>query len=559
MVTETGIDLVGEIPWEATGCKFYETREELLAGVTPYLTEGLQANEFCVWALASSLSESEAFSALRSTLPKLDAYLASHMIEIVEIPDWYARAGAFHRHLVVTRWRRKAAEALAGGYSGMRISRSTGLRSPEGQLLGLSAAYFQVHPYPTQRELQLVELYARLSAQIAEHRKTRTLLERSEAYLAEAQRLSHTGSWAYDPVSHEMFWSREQFRILGFFPGEVRPDFELFLAMIHPDDRASVQQSFNPTPGDARDHETDYRIIRPDGTIRYLHTIGHPVLVADKISEWVGTVVDVTERKLAKKALGEAHAELAHATRLATLGELATSLAHEMNQPLGAIVNNCNACVRLFDQHASQEEIREVLSDICSDAHRASSIIARTRELVKKSPSQKTLLALNEVFDEVLALANHALQEHHIAVRTEVEPNLPLVPGDRIQIQQVLLNLLINAVDAMNDIEADRRIATLRALRQGQSDAPAVLVQVTDFGRGLKADDVDRLFEPFYSTKSNGMGMGLIISRSIVEAHGGRLWMDANLGPSTTFSFVLPATQPGHLETEGITIPRATP
>jgi signal transduction histidine kinase len=169
---------------------------------------------------------------------------------------------------------------------------------------------------------------------------------------------------------------------------------------------------------------------------------------------------------------------------------------------------------------------------------------------VKKSPSQKTLLALNEVFVEVLALANHALQEHHITVRTEVEPSLPLVSGDRIQIQQVLLNLLINAVDAMNDTDADRRIATLRAVRQGQSDAPAVLVQVTDFGRGLKAGDVDRLFEPFYSTKSNGMGMGLLISRSIVEAHGGRLLMDANLGPSTTFSFILPATQPAHLETE---------
>jgi signal transduction histidine kinase len=178
---------------------------------------------------------------------------------------------------------------------------------------------------------------------------------------------------------------------------------------------------------------------------------------------------------------------------------------------------------------------------------------------VKKSPSQKTLLALNEVFDEVLALANHALQEHHITVRTEVEPNLPLVSGDRIQIQQVLLNLLINAVDAMSDTEADRRIATLRALRPGHSDPPAVLVEVTDFGHGLKADDVDRLFEPFYSTKSNGMGMGLLISRSIVEAHGGRLWMDANPGPSTTFSFILPATQPAHLETEGMTTPRATP
>lgn len=546
-MNDTGIDLVGEIPWEAHACRFYETREELLTGVALYLKDGLKANEFCVWALSPSLSEPEAWTALKNNIPELHTYLASRSIEVVEAPDWYALGGSFHRHLVLMRWRRKAAEALAGGYTGMRISRSTILRSRAGKLLGLSSTHFQLQQCPSERELRLIDLNTRLGAHISERRKTQAVLERSEAYLAEAQRLSHTGSWAYNPVTGEMFWSLEHFRIFGLAPGGVRPCFELFLKTIHSEDRPRIKQLFDAPTDVARDYETEYRIIRPDGTVRHLHVVGHPVLIANEISEWIGTVIDITERKLAEKALREAQTELAHATRLATLGELGTSVAHEINQPLGAIVNNSNVCLRLFDKNGSNDEIREALSDIVGDALRASSVVARIRDHVRRTPPKRTLLALSETFNDLSALANHDLLEQHITIRTELEPDLPLVFADRIQIQQVLLNLIMNGIDAMRDVEYDRRMIKLRAAREDRPDDPVVLIQVQDFGRGFRASDAERLFDAFYSTKSNGMGMGLTISRSIVEAHGGRLWTTPNQeGPGATFYFTLPAEQAAH-------------
>jgi PAS domain-containing protein len=194
------------------------------------------------------------------------------------------------------RWRRKAAQALARGYAGMRVSRSTLLRSRAGKLLGLSSTHFQSQQCPSERELQLIDLYTRLTTQISERRRTRAALERSEAYLAEAQRLSHTGSWAYNPVSGEMFWSLEHFRIFGLAPGDIKPCFELFLKTIHSEDRPRIKQLFDTPAGAARDYETEYRIVRPDGAIRHLQAIGHPVLTADEISEWVGTVIDVTSQ-----------------------------------------------------------------------------------------------------------------------------------------------------------------------------------------------------------------------------------------------------------------------
>jgi C4-dicarboxylate-specific signal transduction histidine kinase len=251
--------------------------------------------------------------------------------------------------------------------------------------------------------------------------------------------------------------------------------------------------------------------------------------------------MDITERKQAEEELRKTQAELAHVTRITTLGELAASIAHEINQPLGALVNNSNVGLRLVNGvRGLPNELREILSDIVHDANRTSAIVARIRALAKKSIPEKTLLQLEEVVAEVLALANRELTERRIIVRTELSDDLPQVSGDRVQLQQVLLNLVINGIEAMSSVDDERRILTIGGQHAELDGQPSVRITVRDLGSGLRPEDGERLFEAFYTTTSHGMGMGLRISRSIVEAHGGRLWATPNDGPGATFSCTLP-------------------
>jgi C4-dicarboxylate-specific signal transduction histidine kinase len=239
--------------------------------------------------------------------------------------------------------------------------------------------------------------------------------------------------------------------------------------------------------------------------------------------------------------LQKAQAELAHVTRVTTLGELAASIAHEVNQPLGAISNNVNACLRFLA--AGPENLHEVkgaLSDIVSGVDRANSIILRMRALAKKVPPEMTRLHLEEVVTDVLSLIHHELTRHDVTIHTELPKDLPPVPGDRVQLQQVLLNLVMNGVEAMNEVAEGERKISIRARRHEDNGGPAVLVSVQDTGAGLKPAEVDRLFEAFYTTKAHGLGMGLAISRSIIEAHGGRLWATTNAPQGAVFQFALP-------------------
>jgi C4-dicarboxylate-specific signal transduction histidine kinase len=251
----------------------------------------------------------------------------------------------------------------------------------------------------------------------------------------------------------------------------------------------------------------------------------------------------VTERKRAEEKLHQAQTELAHVTRMTTMGELAASIAHEINQPLGAIVNNGNACNRILSEKGCPAEARECLNDIVKDAIRASSIIVRIRALMKRTPPEKTQLFLRDVVTDVLALAHAELTRHEIVVHTTFEPELCIVSGDRVQLQQVMLNLLINGIEAMRDVVESDRMMSIREVRETREDQPFVLLSVKDSGRGLNPGNMDRLFEAFYTTKPQGMGMGLRISRSIIEAHGGRLWGTPNVGPGATFQFILPLEQ----------------
>jgi PAS domain S-box-containing protein len=288
-----------------------------------------------------------------------------------------------------------------------------------------------------------------------------------------------------------------------------------------------------------------YRTASADGSALYIATSGKPLFDADgRFLGYRGVSSDVTAAVRAEqveKALREAQAELAHVTRVTTLGEVTASFAHEVNQPLAAIVNNANACLGLLPSGPHDlDEIRDALGDIVSDAERASAIIQRVRTMATRSPSEKVPLRLEDVVADVVALATTESAARRVTIRTEVAADLPVVSGDRVQLQQVLLNLVVNGMDAMGTVAEERRLLVIRGRPDMQDGNSAATISVQDHGTGLNAAQRDRLFEAFYTTKPHGMGMGLAISRSIIEMHGGRLWAEPNEGPGATFSFSVP-------------------
>src|SRR6266850_1569979 len=250
-----------------------------------------------------------------------------------------------------------------------------------------------------------------------------------------------------------------------------------------------------------------------------------------------------------QQELHKAQANLAHMTRLTTMGELTASIAHEVNQPLTAVVNNANACLGLLDpasKHPGEggpnlEEVREALAEIIDDADRASAVILRVRQLAKRAPIEKSVLDLKDVVNDVLALARYESVTRRVTIRTDLPQDVPSVLGDRVQLQQVLLNLVMNGMDAMNAVEESKRVLIISGRCETRDGTPEARLCVQDAGIGLKAEERERLFEAFYTTKPHGMGMGLAISRSIIEAHGGRLWAEPNQGPGATFLFSVPA------------------
>jgi C4-dicarboxylate-specific signal transduction histidine kinase len=278
----------------------------------------------------------------------------------------------------------------------------------------------------------------------------------------------------------------------------------------------------------------------PDGSVKHVHATAHAVTDASGGIEFVGAVTDVTSRKRAEAELHEAQANLAHVTRVTALGELAASIAHEVNQPLAAVVTNAAACLRWLDRDpANLNEARATLRSIINDGNRAGEVIQRVRALVNKTTDRKAL-HINEVVNEVMSLVQHELFSHRVALRLELAPALPPVLADRIQLQQVILNLVINGIEAMQPVKDRPRELVIRTLRDETSQ---VLVTVSDVGVGVAAENADRLFDAFFTTKSSGMGMGLSICRSIVDAHGGRLSASGNTGPGATFQFTLPMHQ----------------
>ena len=375
---------------------------------------------------------------------------------------------------------------------------------------------------------------------ITERRETENALRASTAYLAQTQEVSRTGTFGWSVTTGELVWSKETFRIFQCDPA-TKPTLELVLQHTHPEDRAARQKILDQAASDGKDFDYEYRLLLPDGSVKYLHAQARAVRGASGGIEFIGAITDVTAAKEAEHKLRKAQAELAHVTRVTTLGELAASIAHEINQPLAAIVANAEACRGWLDRDAPDlAAARRSMEWVVEDGLRASEVIRHVRALAKKTDIEKRPLDLNEIAREVMALVARELTSHQVSVRMELPSALPSVRGDRVQLQQVIINLVINGIEAMQSITDRPRELVIRS---AQDDRGRVLFAVTDRGVGISADDAERIFNPFVTTKAGGLGMGLSICRSILEAHGGRLSVGNNDGRGATFQFVLPAHQ----------------
>lgn len=379
---------------------------------------------------------------------------------------------------------------------------------------------------------------------ITERKQAEEALRRSEAYLAEAQRLSHTGTLAFNATS-AAYWSEESYRIWGFDPLQGLPDRETVFQRIHPDDRERVNLEVDEALREKRNFTLEFRIVPPDGSVKDIEATGHPLLSPDgEFTEMVATHIDVTERKRAQEQsekLRELEAELAHMNRLSIMGELTASLAHEILHPIATARNNARAGMRFLEMNPPNlGEVREALGLIVRDADRAKDIVGRIRDHIKKAPPRRDLFDLNEAVTEVIEMVEGAIAKSRVSVRTDLMEGLTRIRGDRVQLQQVVVNLVLNAIEAMSSVEDGARELSIVS-EQGKNGS--IRVAVHDSGPGIDAGHRELVFEPFYTTKTSGVGMGLSICRSIIDAHGGRLWAEANAPRGAVFQFTLPSAE----------------
>src|ERR1700692_1440298 len=550
---------------------------------------------------------------------------------------------------------------------------STPVFSSQGKVIATVAMYYRGPRRPTQRNQEIIDRITHLAGAAIQQKLAQENLQRSEAYLAQAEKLTHTCSWAWDPRTDKVLYcSEEMYRIFGLDPRKSLPTRENFRQQIHPEDRDWVRKRLERSLRERVDAFAEYRVLLPDGTVRHINASGHPVLDEDgELIEFVGTAVDVTERKRAelerrrlaslveqagdlmaindlnggtpiylneagmkmvgfesweearsrrgihwifpedrqyvtevvrptvlekgswsgemrfrhfktgdaipvlyslfriddpetgqavnlgnvcrditdrKRAEAEAREndrrfrememKLAHANRVATMGQLTASIAHEVNQPIAATVTNAQAALRWLRAGSSNlEQVQQSLTSIVEDGTRAGEVIHRIRALMKKAPPRKDRLEINGVIVEIIELTRGEAMKYGISVLTELADHLPVVEADRIQLQQVLLNLIVNALDAMGAPNVGPRQLLIST---GKGETSGVLVAVQDSGLGLEAAMLERVFESFYTTKPTGLGLGLSICRSIIEAHGGRLWASTNQRRGAMFQFTLP-------------------
>jgi len=703
-------------------CSIYESPEEHYAAAIPYIRIGLDRGEKCIY-IADDGPVGDVREAMQLEGIDVDRAITSNALVLSTKEQAYLEHGSFRPDWMFTFWKEATKLAMSEGFSALRATGETEWVLRGGRGLERWMEYesklthtlaenncsalcqynrnlfppelildvIRTHPTvvydgtvcrnlyyvppeeflgenQTAREVErlLTNIRERermedaLREQLMERRRAEEALRRSESYLAEAQKLSHTGSWAFDATT-PLYWSEENLRIWGFDPQQGLPDRETIVQRIHPEDRDRVLECVQNAFREKRDYAVEFRIVLPDAAVRYIHGLGHPAFGASgELVEIVGTNVDVTDRKRseeaqlrlaaivassddaiisktlggvitswnagaerifgyrseeaiglpittliprdrqdeesqiiervrrgesvhhfetvrirkdgreiqvsltispikdaagqiigvskiarditernrAAEALREAQTNLAHVSRVTTMGELVASIAHEVNQPLGAIVTNGSACLRLlFRETPDLEKSREVITRMINDGLRASEVIKRIRDLLHKSPPEKAPLSINETIQEVIALVSSEVLRSKVELRAELAADLPPVVGDRIQLQQVILNLILNARDAMSDVQRHPRELLITSKK---TESGEVVIAVRDSGQGLDPKDAERIFDPFFTTKAEGMGLGLSISRTIIEAHGGTLWAKPNKDRGATIQFTLP-------------------
>ena len=604
MLRSSGVDVVGEMPWGSHFCLFYDTKQDLLETLVSYFWAGLQCNEFCLWVIAPPVTKEDALNALWLAYPGCDRYLRGGNLEIVPARDIYLPDGTFKLERTLSGWLTTLQRACARGFEGVRLAADTAwLESKDwkdfceyedsvngaiankrfsalctyplaacgaGEILdvvrthqfavtkrrgswdiietaGHKMAKAEIKRLNEELELRVIERTCQLKAvneeltrEVADRQRAENALRRTEAYLVDAQRLASSGSWAWNVRTKEVLhWSAECFRMFGFDQKCGMPSWQQWEECIHPDDREKRRQAIEAAIIEKADYELDYRVVLPGSAVRHVHTVAHPVVSASgDLIEFVGTVMDVTERKLAdeeRERLRQLQADLAHVNRISTLGELAASLSHELKQPIAASIANAQVCARWLAREEPQvQRARDAAMRVVEDGRRAAGIIEHLRSFYTKSgPPERELIDVNEVMHEMLGLLRSEANRYSIAMRTELARELPKVTADRVQLQQVFMNLMLNAIEAMKDVTGELTI------RSKMDQDGFLLISVSDTGVGLP-EKTDEIFSAFFTTKPKGSGMGLAISRSIVAAHGGRLWANANEERGATFCFTLP-------------------
>jgi PAS domain S-box-containing protein len=606
---KTGVDVVGDMPWGTHFCLFYETRADLLETLVSYCKAGLESQEFCLWVVAEPLTGEDARLALKRVVPDLDQYLADHSIEIVAARDWYLQDGTFDLKRVISGWNEKLTSASARGYAGVRVTGDTAWLEKKdwkdfceyeeslnqaiaGQRLAVLCTYplvacgaaeildvVRTHQFAVtkrrgswdvietaghkqakaeikrlneeleervlERTSQLMAVNRELTGEVLQRQRAEEALKRSEAYLAEAQRISHTGSFGWDVSSGQIFWSEETFRIFEYDPAN-KPTVEVILRRTHPEDRVFFQETLDQVARDRKAFDFEHRLLLPDGSVKYVQVVGHASINDESGNfEFVGAVTDITERRRAeeeRERLRQVQADLAHVTRMTTMGELTASLAHEIKQPISAALTDAKTCLRWLGHDVPDlPEAREAASRLVKDVTRAADIIARVSSLFKKGALQRELVDVNELIREMIILLRSEANRYSIAIRTELAEDLPKVMADRVQLQQVFMNLMLNGIDAMKETTGGVELTIKSEAEDGR-----LLISVSDTGVGVPSEQGDMIFKAFFTTKDNGTGMGLPISRSIIESHGGRLWAAGTSGRGATFQFTLPATLAAH-------------
>jgi PAS domain S-box-containing protein len=427
---------------------------------------------------------------------------------------------------------------------GLRSCWSTPILSQAGSPLGTFALYRHEVGSPTTLHIELIERFTHIASIAIERahaeamlRRTDGELRQSAAFLAEAQRLSSTGSFIWRVAKGEIIWSDQTYRIYQIDPA-LPVTFDLVGTRIHPEEASWFADLLVRASHQGRDLEFEHRLQMPDRSTKYLHVVARATRSHDGQLEYIGAVQDVTERRRSEDALNKLRSDLAHMGRVTTLGALTAAIAHEVNQPLSGIITNAStSLLMLADDPPDIEGARGSAERTIRDANRASEVIARLRALFKKTSTASDSLDLNEATRDVLALSVSELQRAQVSVRTELADDVPRVRGDRVQLQQVILNLVLNAAEAMSAIEDRPRQLVVRTERD---EGDHVRLTVRDTGPGVEPHSVPALFEAFHTTKRDGMGVGLSISRSIIERHQGRLWAEGHDGPGASFTFSIP-------------------